>query len=319
MKLKLLFTILVLSLIFGLVYGVTFDNSFNTIFYELRLPRLMTALFVGGGVALGGLLIQCYFQNPLASPHILGINSGSMLLISLWYLISQSFLHLPWVQIFQNIGLITFSMVGAILMLILTVFISRKLGSNLFLIIVGIFFSQLVSGLLNVILSFSDNESLKALTYWSFGTFQRVSLGQLPYIFLSTLMPIVFISRYHREIDLIGLGEEYALSSGLDFKGFSWKIVLVTGFSSAIIASFCGPIGFVGLAATHFARLLSNSEKIIPLAILSFVLGALMCITCENINLILESYQIPLNALLGILGGPIILVFIWKLNYREQD
>jgi len=319
MKVKIFFSILVLSLIFGLTYGLSFDNSFGSIFYDLRLPRLLTALFVGGGVALGGLLIQCYFQNPLASPHILGINSGSMLLISLWYLISQKFLNLPWAHYFENIGLITFSMFGAILMLILTVFVSRKLGSNLFLIIVGIFFSQLVSGLLNVILSFSDNESLKALTYWSFGTFQRVSLGQFSYIFLSALLLIIFIFRYHREIDLIGLGEEYALSSGLDYKRFSWKIVLVTGFSSAIVASFCGPIGFVGLAATHFARLLSNSEKIIPLAILSFLLGALMCITCENINLILESYQIPLNALLGILGGPIILVFIWKLNSREQD
>ncbi len=290
-------------------YSTQFSSE---IFWFLRFPRIMTACLAGGAVALSGLLMQSYFQNPLAGPDILGIHSGATLFVAMWFM----FFH-KMSGVLATLGPIGSALLGSFMMMFVISGLAKKIGNKMLLVLLGLFASQLASGLLTVGLNFAHQDHIKAILLWSFGTFQRTTLSDLPFLVLASIIPLLLAMRMAPHLDLLHLGETYARLSGMNFKKISLQIILLTGFSTGLVVAFCGPVAFIGLAAIHLSKMIFKTERHGILIPISFLIGAIMALTVECINLGMAPQSLPLNALLGIVGAPVILLFIYRLNFRH--
>ncbi|MBI2522693.1 MAG: iron ABC transporter permease [Bdellovibrio sp.] len=289
--------------------SMTFSSD---VFWQLRFPRIMTAFLAGGAVALSGLLMQSYFQNPLAGPYVLGIHSGATFFVALWFM----FFNQMTGQI-ARLGPIGSALIGSFLMMSVIISISKKVGNKILLVLLGLFVSQLASGLLTVCLNFAQQDHIKAILLWSFGTFQRTALSDLPFLLLASLMPLILAFRMAAHLDLLNLGETYAHLSGMNFKKISLYVIMLTGFSTGLVVAFCGPIAFIGLAAIHLSKMIFKTEQHVVLIPASFMIGAIMALFVEALNLWMAPLSLPLNAVLGILGAPVIILFIYQMNFRQ--
>jgi len=303
----------------ALLLGITLyplhseSQSFSAdVFWFLRFPRIMTACLAGGAVALSGLLMQSYFQNPLAGPYVLGIHSGATFFVAMWFMFFNQMTG-P----MSRLGPIGSALVGSFLMMLVIISISKKVGNKILLVLLGLFVSQLASGLLTVCLNFAQQEHIKAILLWSFGTFQRTALNDLPFLFLASIVPLLLAFRMAAHLDLLNLGETYAHLSGMNFKKISFYVIMLTGFSTGLVVAFCGPIAFIGLAAIHLSKMLFKTEQHGVLIPASFLIGSIMALTVEALNLWMAPQSLPLNAVLGIMGAPVIILFIYKMNFRQ--
>ena len=256
--------------------------------------------------------MQSYFQNPLAGPDILGIHSGATLFVAMWFM----FFH-KMSGVLATLGPIGSALLGSFMMMFVISGLAKKIGNKMLLVLLGLFASQLASGLLTVGLNFAHQDHIKAILLWSFGTFQRTTLSDLPFLVLASIIPLLLAMRMAPHLDLLHLGETYARLSGMNFKKISLQIILLTGFSTGLVVAFCGPVAFIGLAAIHLSKMIFKTERHGILIPISFLIGAIMALTVECINLGMAPQSLPLNALLGIVGAPVILLFIYRLNFRH--
>ena len=312
---KNIILILIVAVLLGLTLSPlhSWPASFSPeVFWHLRFPRIITALLAGGAVALSGLLMQSYFQNPLAGPYILGIHSGATFFVAMWFM----FFHQT-AGLLARLGPIGSALLGSFLMMVIIISISKKIGNKILLVLLGLFVSQLTSGLLTVCLNFAQQDHIKAILLWSFGTFQRTALSDLPFLFLASVVPLLLAFRMAAHLDLLHLGETYAHLSGMNFKKISLYVIMLTGFSAGLVVAFCGPIAFIGLAAIHLSKMLFKTERHVVLIPASFLIGSIMALTVEALNLCMTPLSLPLNAVLGIMGAPVIILFIYKMNFRQ--
>ena len=326
---KKFFLILILNamLIWGLLFLGPISINFKTAFYDemlsrllidVRLPRLIIAIFAGGGLSVCGLVLQTWFKNHLADPFLLGVHSGSSLGVVV-YLLGLQFafnkMLLP-----QSFGPVLSGIIGAFAVLIIILFISRKFSGPIYIIIFGVVISFFITGLINLALSFSTTTELRHFFLWSLGSFDRIGLLESiivgVIVFISSL--ILFLNS--QALNLCLLGNNYALEAGLDNNNLNKIIIPAVGIISGLISVFCGPIIFIGLMAPHITRMYLRTSNHFLLIPGSFFVGAGLCQTvCFLSNGYLFSLSVPINALLGLLGTPFVLFLIMKTNSKNHQ
>ena len=326
---KKFFLILILNamLIWGLLFLGPISINFKTAFYDemlskllidVRLPRLIIAIFAGGGLSVCGLVLQTWFKNHLADPFLLGVHSGSSLGVVV-YLLGLQFafnkMLLP-----QSFGPVLSGIIGAFAVLIIILFISRKFSGPIYIIIFGVVISFFITGLINLALSFSTTTELRHFFLWSLGSFDRIGLLESiivgVIVFISSL--ILFLNS--QALNLCLLGNNYALEAGLDNNNLNKIIIPAVGIISGLISVFCGPIIFIGLMAPHITRMYLRTSNHFLLIPGSFLVGAGLCQTvCFLSNGYLFSLSVPINALLGLLGTPFVLFLIMKTNSKNHQ
>jgi len=301
--------LLALSLNFGM------ENQESFLFYNLRLTRVLTAVAAGGALALAGLLLQTYFQNPLAGPYVLGVNSGATFLTAL-FIVSSSSNQILLQSMLTDWGMMGISIAGSMITLFIVIFLSRTFKTKSGLIIFGLLFSHITSGLTTVILSYAKDDELRSILFWSFGSFQRTS-PEIVFWFMAIVFILAFACLFlAKDLNLMGLGAEYASLSGLNQKRLETIVIAIGGILSGIVLGICGPIAFVGLAAIHLAKIIFKTESHFILIPASFVVGSSLALAAETFLITISPTSIPLNAVLGILSGPIILAFILRPGYK---
>ena len=300
--LYLLFAFLVLMS--GEVDLLTSDGKVSSlsaqVLLQLRLPKLFMALAAGGGLALCGLLLQTFFQNPLAGPFVLGIQSGASFGVAMWMFLFSS---LPWWPL--ALGSTAAAFIGSFAAMGLLIWLSHRMLHNVSLLIMGLLLNFFVSGALNILAVMNPAEKLKSFFVWSLGSFQRVGLQTASVFFFCTLVVLFLCFWLAPWLNKWLLGESYAESLGVSRKGMRWWVIVLSSLIVASVTSLCGPIAFVGLMAPHMTRLLFKTADHHILLFHSYIVGGLFCTLAVLISGHWTAYVLPVNSVLSLLGIPL--------------
>ncbi|MBO5699850.1 MAG: iron ABC transporter permease [Bacteroidales bacterium] len=296
------------------VLGILLGNgsekeSWNMIVLNSRLPQCITALLAGAGLAISGLLLQTLFRNPLAGPSILGISDGANLGVAVIMLYAGGFTGT--ITGGTYFSMIMAALAGSMAVLALIIYFSRKVRSNVMLLIIGIMIGYLASSVISILNYHAAADKVHQYVMWGMGDFTGVSVEKLPYFAFFTIAGLVYSLLLIKPLNALLLGEMYAANLGIKIKSARISILLCTGILTAAITAFCGPVSFIGLAVPHVARMLlgtSNHKHLVPVTILS---GACIALLCNMLTVIPGSNSLlPLNAVTPIIGAPIIIYVI---------
>ncbi len=295
--------------IIQILLGNSSDNEvWNYIITQVRLSQALTALFAGASLAVAGLMLQTLFDNPLASPSILGIDTGAGLGVALVVLfIGQN--RGQW-SAWSNITLIGSAFMGALVVLLLLLLVLQLQRNKTTLLIVGLMIGYLSSSVISLLSFFGSQENVFFYTIWGMGNFS--SVNNLPlFIFLLSLS-IIISTLLIKPLNALLLGENYARNLGVNIKVLRIAVFTACGITIATVTAFCGPITFIGLTVPHIARLLTKKASHAVLLPLTLLFGGIIMLLCNYISNFSDSAVIPINAITPIIGAPIILYIIFK-------
>jgi iron complex transport system permease protein len=290
------------------------DPILQQIVIDFRLPRILTSMLAGAALATAGLMMQTIFRNPLADPFVLGVNSGASLGVAIVLLaLAPTGLSLTaGLGLSGQILLIVASSGGAAVTLFTVLMLSRKVDI-MSVLIIGLMISYTVGALVSILMYFSMAERLQSFLNWSFGDYGNVSWTQMrafaPAIIGALGISLLFV----KPLDALLLGERYAESVGTQTQRARIMILMAASILAGTVTGFCGPIGFLGIAAPHLSRALFHTSSHRVLIPASILVGALLSLGSDFIargpGL---DISLPLNAITALIGAPIIITALIK-------
>jgi iron complex transport system permease protein len=287
------------------------DSDTATIIMKFRLPKALTAAMVGIALSVSGLQMQTLFRNPMAGPYVLGISSGASLGVAFVILGFSSSINAGTLAGLGNWALVAASWIGAGAVMLLMMFISVRVRDILTVLILGIMLSSGISAIVSIMQYFSNETMLKAYVIWTMGSLGNLTTEQLGVLGLSLAMGIILSILSVKMLNALLLGENYASSIGLNVR--LARIIIFTGTSilAGSVTAFCGPIGFIGIAVPHIAKILfktSDHRVLIPSTIM---LGACIMLLSDLISQLPGSEKVlPVNSVTSLVGIPVV---IWVI------
>ncbi|WP_036385527.1 iron ABC transporter permease [Muricauda sp. MAR_2010_75] len=290
--------------------------SWQYIIWEYRIPKAFTAILVGGGLSLSGLLMQTLFRNPLAGPFVLGISSGASLGAALLLMGTSLLTGLTSIAFLSDISLAIAASVGSFLVLLVVMLVAQRIKDTMALLIIGLMFGSITSALVSVLAYFSSAESLQRFIFWSFGSVGDLTSEQVfllgGIVLLGTLLCILSI----KALNAFLLGENYALSLGVSLKKSRLLIIIATGLLAGGVTAFAGPIAFVGLAVPHLTRQIFDTMEHRILIPAVFLYGAILMLLCDTLAQLPNTANVlPINAITSLVGAPVV---IWLLVRKRK-
>jgi len=303
--------------IFYIIIGdETVKESWQTIILDFRIPKAITAILVGSGLSISGLLMQTLFRNPLAGPFVLGISSGASLGVALLILGSSLFGGIFLSISFSNWAIAIAASLGSFLVLSAVIIAANKVRNTMSILIIGLMFGSFTSAIISVLSYFSEAQEIQQYVFWSFGSLGNLSWDELAIFFSIYILGIVGVFTIIKPLNSLLLGENYAKSLGVNVKQSRIIILVITSLLTGVITAFSGPIAFIGLAVPHLAKLIfttSNHKILIPATALT---GALVLLVCDIIAQVPTSeFTLPINAITSLFGAPVV---IWLLIRKKK-
>ena len=291
-------------------------DTWEYIIVNFRLPKAITAVLVGIGLSISGLLMQTLFRNPLAGPYVLGLSSGSSLGVALVILGATFMPHLVSEMLLSNYGIIVASCLGSFLVLLLILLVSSSLRDTATLLIIGLMFSSFTSAIVSVLTYFSSAEQLQKFTFWSMGNLGNLSWQNIIILAIVISIGLLLSLISIKSLDALLLGENYAKSMGLNIKKSRYIIIIATSLLAGSITAFAGPIAFIGLAVPHLAKLLFQTSNHKILFGSTILIGAILMLFCDMVSQMPGmELTLPINAITSIIGAPIV---IWLLVRKRS-
>lgn len=282
------------------------ESTSYQIIWEFRFPRVVMAALAGACLSVAGLLMQTLFNNPLAGPYVLGINSGSSLLVALTTMTGFTVFQSDVANIFS-------ALVGAFLFGLVILAFARWIKSTISLLLVGLMLGSFTSAFIALMQSKADLQSLKSFTMWSLGSLQNVALDQLPIILLTFIFGLVIAALIVKPLNNLVLGESHTKLIGYNVKQLRIIIIAITAIFTGLVTAFCGPISFVGLAVPNILRIALKTQNHAVLLIGTVVFGASFVMICDLIiRLSSDLIHIPINVLTALIGAPVVVVILIK-------
>lgn len=293
------------------------NQTISTIVFQYRLPQAITALLAGGALSVAGLLMQTLFRNPLADPSMLGISSGAGLGVAITILLTGILGNkaLSSFGILSNIGVCISAFLGAVMVLLVILGFSSRVRNMTTLIIIGLMISYLAGSLTDILKFFSLKEDIHAFVIWGLGSFSVVGISKLAFYSVSILIGLTASLFLSKVLNTLLLGDLYAENLGLNIKRTKLIIILISGYLTAIVTAYCGPIAFLGLAIPHLTRFIfktSDHRILVPATILTGMIVSLFC----NIIARAPGFEgnLPINAITAFIGAPVV---IWVILRRR--
>ena len=283
------------------------DGLEHRILMQLRLPKALTAVIAGVALSLSGLQMQTLFRNPLAGPSVLGVSSGATLGVAFLVMLGS-------VLGFSAASgwMILCAVLGAMLILLVVLFISFRVQGGATLLIVGMMIGSVAGALVNVLQNYADPDSLKLYITWTLGSLAAVGWAEMRWLVALFLAGTALAILLIKPLNGLLLGEDYAASLGIPIRRVRTLLILSTGLLAGGVTAFCGPIAFVGVAVPHIARGLmrtSNHRLTLPAAAL---VGADLLLLCDIICYS-ATYPLPISTVSALFGAPIV---IWVILRR---
>jgi iron complex transport system permease protein len=291
-------------------------ESWRFIVLEYRLPKAITAICAGGGLAVSGLLMQTLFRNPLAGPFVLGLSSGASLGVALLILGAGAFGGFLSSALLSQWSLVIASALGSFLVLLAVLAVTFRVKDTMAILIIGLMFGSVTAAVVAVLSYFSNAEKLQQYIFWSFGSLGNQSWAGVLVLSACTVLGIAMSILCIKSLNALLLGENYAKSMGLRLKQTTLAVILATSILTGSVTAFAGPIAFVGLAVPHLTRQFfqtSNHAVLLPAVLLS---GAILLLLCDTFAQLPHSeYTLPINAITSLIGAPVV---IWLLVRKRK-
>lgn len=280
----------------------------RTVVLRIRLVKTVVAVLAGAATAVSGLLMQTLFRNPLAGPYVLGVSSGASLGAALYLLgLSSGFLTAG--SLAASTGLAGAAWAGAAVVLALISIAGRKIKDIMVLLILGMLSGAAIDAVVQVMQYLSDEVALKSYILWTMGSLSAMDGGRLGLLAVSVGAGLLLSVRHLKSLNLLLLGDRAAASMGMDAPKVRTALFIATVLLSGTVTAFCGPLGFIGLAAPHIARFLiqnADHKVLLPAALLT---GSVLLLAAELVS---GLSALPVNALTSLIGIPVILWIVIK-------
>jgi iron complex transport system permease protein len=302
--------------VFHILFASPADSTWTFIVENIRIPKALTAVLAGCGLSVSGLQMQTLFRNPLADPSVLGITAGAGLGVAMVMLAGGNMATLFAIRELGLSGslLITIAAcLGAGLVMVLVLILSRRLRDNVLMLIIGIMIGSITISITSIWQYFSSPEQVKDYLLWTFGSLGGVTGGQLLILGGVIVVGLVMAWLSSKMLDALLLGENYARSMGLDPRKARLVIICSSSLLAGSITAFCGPIGFVGIAVPHITRQLfrtSDHRVLVPGCCLT---GALLLLLCDTLSQLPGSATIlPINVITALAGAPVVIALLLR-------
>jgi iron complex transport system permease protein len=300
----------------SLTGGQASKSTWEYIIINYRLPKAITAVLVGMGLSISGLLMQTLFRNPLAGPYVLGLSSGASLGVAFVILgasILPSFLS---GILLSPYGIVLASTLGSTTVLLLVLLVSQRLRDTMAILIVGLMFGSFTSAIVGVLTYFSSAEQLQKFTFWSMGNLGNLSWSSILILTICVMLGLFLSLLSIKPLNALLLGENYAKSMGLNFNKARLIIILATSILAGSITAYAGPIAFVGLAVPHISKLVFQTSNHTVLFWSTLLFGAAIMLICDVVSQMPGmEITLPINAITSILGAPVV---IWLLVRKRS-
>lgn len=280
----------------------TDDTSYNIV-WQIRLPRILAAVILGGALSVSGFLLQTFFGNPIAGPYVLGISSGSKLVVSLVmvFLLGRSI-------IISAAGMIVAAFVGAMISMGFVLLVSRKVERMSMLVVSGVMIGYICSAITDFVVTFADDSNIVNLHNWSLGSFSGMTWNNVAVMGVVVGIAVLITFFMSKPIGAYQLGEVYAQNLGVNIKVFRILLILISSVLSACVTAFAGPISFVGIAVPHLAKSLLKTAKPILVIPACFLGGAVFCLFCDLIaRTVFAPTELSISSVTAIFGAPIVI------------
>lgn len=296
--------------------GNTEHPEYATIIYRFRIPKALTALFAGFALSVSGLQMQTVFRNPLAGPYVLGISAGASLGVALLVMGLSTFTVVSQIGVLGNWTIVLAAWLGSGLILFLILIVSIRVKDIMTILILGIMFGSATTAIVSILQYFSNESMLKAFIVWTMGSLGGVSLTQLKVLIPSIIIGLVITFLLIKALNAMLVGENYAKSMGLNVRLSRFLIFFSTSLLAGSITAFCGPIGFIGIAVPHIARIVfrtANHKVLLPGTML---LGGIVLLLSDIISQLPgHERTLPINSITALVGIPVV---IWIIIRNQK-
>ncbi|HEY9183760.1 MAG TPA: iron ABC transporter permease [Salegentibacter sp.] len=291
-------------------------EAWRYIVLEYRLPKAITAVITGSGLAVSGLLMQTLFRNPLAGPYVLGLSSGASLGVAIVFMGAGLFGGAFAAFLLSKWSIVIASSLGSLLVLLAVMLASLRLRDTMAILIIGLMFASLTAAVVSVLAYFSPASQLQQYVFWSFGSLGNLSWEEVSVLGLFWIIGILLSVFGIKNLNSLLLGEQYAKSLGVSIQRNRLLVILATSILAGSITAFAGPIAFVGLAVPHLIRQVipvNNHSILIPAVILG---GAILMLICDiAAQMPGNEFTLPINAITSLIGAPVV---IWLLVRKRR-
>ena len=294
--------------IWNIIKNGDHESVAGRILLDIRLPRVVETMFLGGGLALSGYLLQSFFSNPIAGPYILGISSGAKLVVALLMVASMNagFVMSSWMMVIAAFA-------GSLIATGLVIGVSAKVRSMSILIVCGVMIGYICSAVTELVVAFADDSNIVNLHNWSQGTFSAAAREDAYYYIPIVTACLVASLMLGKAIEAYGFGENYAITVGIRVKRFRILLILVSSVLSATVTAFAGPVSFVGIAMPHVARTLLRSTKPRVVIPASFLLGSGFCLLSDLLaRSLFAPTELSISTVTAVFGAPIVISMLLR-------
>ena len=278
----------------------------EAILWKLRLPRMLTAVVAGAALALSGAQMQAIFRNPLADPHLMGVSGGAGLGAAVAALAVTGLS--TWAG---GLTLVSAAFVGALLTGLLIVAVAARVQSTPTLLLVGVMLGFVLRALSSILQYAAGEESLKLFYSWMAGSFSAVSYTGLAFMATMLVVGLALALSQMKALDLILFGDAYAAFSGAPLRSLRFRVMLGCALMTGAVTAFCGPLGFVGIAAPHIVRRITGTSAHKTILPGSMLAGACLALAGDILSH-LGRTPLPVGSTLALIGIPLILALLWR-------
>lgn len=284
-----------------------------TIIWEIRLPRALAALILGGALALSGYLLQTFFHNPIAGPFVLGISSGSKLLVAL---VMVGFLE--WNITINSGMLVAAAFAGALLSMLFVLLVARKMEQMAMLIVGGVMIGYICSAITDFIVTFASDADIVNLHNWSRGSFSGMTWENVAVMAGVTFVSAAAVFLLSKPIGAYQMGETYAKSMGVNVAHLRFFMVILSSILSGCVAAFAGPVSFVGIAVPHLIRWLFADTRPLVLIPGCFLGGSVFCLFSDWLaRTVFAPTELSISTVTAVFGAPVV-IFVMMRKHRKS-
>lgn len=273
---------------------------------NIRLLKAITALFAGAALSTSGLQMQTLFRNPLAGPYVLGVSSGASLGVAL-FLLGAPLLGVANHSLVQSLGLTGAAWLGSALVLLAVMAVGRRIKDIMVILILGMMFGSGIGSVVEILQYLSNEAALKSFVIWTMGSLGDVTASQLGLLLPPVIVGLLLSVASIKPLNMLLLGENYARTMGLNIVRVRTMLFLSTVLLAGTVTAFCGPVGFIGLAVPHLARMLFAAADHRVLMPASMLAGSALLLLCDLLS---KSLTLPINTVTAMMGIPVVILVV---------
>lgn len=298
--------------IFNIIFKHQGDETASSIIWEIRFPRILSVIILGGALSVSGFLLQTFFNNPIAGPFILGISSGAKLVVALLmiYFLSHS-------VVMGSGAMILAAFIGSMISMGFVLLVSQKVHNMSMLVICGVMIGNVCSAITDFVVTFADDSNIVNLHNWSLGSFSGMSWENVKVMAFVVLVAMVIVFFMSKPIGAYQLGETYAQNMGVNIKAFRIALILLSSVLSACVTAFAGPISFIGIAVPHIVKSMLKTARPLLVIPACFLGGAVFCLFCDLLaRTVFAPTELSISSVTAVFGAPVVIYIMIRRRQR---